>query len=521
MDQEPTRFIATISHLSGARRGTSKPIHGAAVRLVVGDDRTVRATSDVTQPYSAELRRRGETYELVGSPGQDLWVNGEQIERLVLASGDVIEIGKGGPVIRFRLYPTESGSVKSMGDVFSDCLECALHEPGGVLRRAGMFLTGVPVGLATQTSLRFRAGVMVALTVLIAATVVLAQRSADLEQRLAEGQTRMRGIAALVENARDNPATQAELARMLAQIRDSMTAATQRLGALEQRSEASSRIIAAATRSVVLLQGSYGFVDSASGRPLRLVRGPEGRPIRGPDGKPLVTLEGEGPLLEVLYTGTGFIVTSDGLILTNRHLAAPWEFEQAARRMVAQGLIPVLQRLIAYLPEVTQPFDVEIVRLSEDADLAVLRGDVPASIHPLTISTTPVHAGNEVIVLGYPLVIRALMARTEHAFVQQLIQEGDMDFWTAAERLSAEGYVAPLASRGIIGQVTGQAVVYDAQTTHGGSGGPVLSTTGEVVAINSAVLPEFGGSNLGVPAEQARHLLELAAPSPPPIASHE
>ena len=181
----------------------------------------------------------------------------------------------------------------------------------------------------------------------------------------------------------------------------------------------------------------------------------------------------------------------------------------------------VLQRLIAYLPEVTQPFDVEIVRLSEDADLAVLRGDVPASIHPLTISTTPVHAGNEVIVLGYPLGIRALMARTEHAFVQQLIQEGDMDFWTAAERLSAEGYVAPLASRGIIGQVTGQAVVYDAQTTHGGSGGPVLSTTGEVIAINSAVLPGFGGSNLGVPAEQARHLLELAAPSPPPIASHE
>ncbi len=89
-----------------------------------------------------------------------------------------------------------------------------------------------------------------------------------------------------------------------------------------------------------------------------------------------------------------------------------------------------------------------------------------------------------------------------------------MDFWTAAERLSAGGYVAPLASRGIIGQVTSQAVVYDAQTTQGGSGGPVLSTAGEVVAINSAVLPEFGGSNIGVPAEHAWHLLEVAAPSP-------
>ena len=154
----------------------------------------------------------------------------------------------------------------------------------------------------------------------------------------------------------------------------------------------------------------------------------------------------------------------------------------------------------------------------EDADLAVLRGAIPVSIHPLAISTTQVQPGNEVIILGYPLGIRALMARTGQAFLQQLMEEGDMDFWTAAERLSAEGYIAPLASRGIIGQVTSQAVVYDAQTTHGGSGGPVLSTTGEVVAINSAVLPEFGGSNLGVPADYARRLLELG--TAPPMSAH-
>ena len=509
MDQESSRFIAVISHLSGDQRGASRRVHGAVVRLVVGPDRTVRAASGVTQPHNAELRRRGESYELVGSPGQDLWVNGEQVEHLVLASGDIIEIGKDGAVIRFRLYPAESGAVKSMSDVFSDCLACARHERGGVLRRTGVFLAGVPVGLATQTSLRFRVGVVVALTVLIATTVLLAQRSADLEQRLAEGQTQMLSIAALVENTRDNPSTQVELAHMLAQVRDSMTATTQRLGVLEQRSEASSRIIAAATRAVVLLQGSYGFVDSATGRSLRLVPGPGGRPIRGPGGDPLVTLEGEGPVFEVLYTGTGFVVNSDGLILTNRHLAAPWEFDRGARRMMTQGLTPSLLRFIAYLPEVPQPFDVEIVRVSEDADLALLRGALPASIHPLPISTTPVQPGNEVIVLGYPLGIRALMARTGQAFLQQLMEEGDMDFWTAAERLAAEGYIAPLASRGIIGQVTGQAVVYDAQTAQGGSGGPVLSASGEVVAINSAMLPEFGGSNLGVPAEHARRLLEV------------
>ena len=37
---------------------------------------------------------------------------------------------------------------------------------------------------------------------------------------------------------------------------------------------------------------------------------------------------------------------------------------------------------------------------------------------------------------------------------------------------------------------------------------PVLGLDGRVVAINAAILPEFGGSNLGVPAVQAHKLLE-------------
>ena len=53
-------------------------------------------------------------------------------------------------------------------------------------------------------------------------------------------------------------------------------------------------------------------------------------------------------------------------------------------------------------------------------------------------------------------------------------------------------------------------MVYDAETTHGGSGGPVLDMSGAVVAVNSAILPEYGGSNLGVPATKMRALLEEA-----------
>ncbi len=77
-------------------------------------------------------------------------------------------------------------------------------------------------------------------------------------------------------------------------------------------------------------------------------------------------------------------------------------------------------------------------------------------------------------------------------------------------RLAEKGHIAPLASRGIVSQATPVTIVYDAETTHGGSGGPVLDIDGSVVAVNAAILPEYGGSNLGVPVAKVRTLLEDA-----------
>ena len=55
--------------------------------------------------------------------------------------------------------------------------------------------------------------------------------------------------------------------------------------------------------------------------------------------------------------------------------------------------------------------------------------------------------------------------------------------------------------------MTDAAVVYDAATAAGGSGGPVLGLDGRVLAINAAILRNFNGSNLGVPIEPALRLL--------------
>ena len=115
------------------------------------------------------------------------------------------------------------------------------------------------------------------------------------------------------------------------------------------------------------------------------------------------------------------------------------------------------------------------------------------------------------LVLGYPLGVRALVVRTDESFLEGLAQDGDTDFWSIAERLSAAGHIAPLASRGIVGQVTTRAVVYDAETTSGGSGGPVLNLDGAIVAVNAAILPEFGGSNMGVPAAASLALIAVGS----------
>jgi len=44
----------------------------------------------------------------------------------------------------------------------------------------------------------------------------------------------------------------------------------------------------------------------------------------------------------------------------------------------------------------------------------------------------------------------------------------------------------------------------DAQTTSGGSGGPVFNRKGKVIGINYAVVRDFGGSNFGIPASSAQ-----------------
>lgn len=499
-----------LVHLSGPRRGEAVTLTGDEIRVSADAWAIDRPAADVEAPptsHHAVLTRRGASYELTAEPGRSVWVNGERVDRLVLASGDVLELGQGGAILRFRLYPPGVAPQRSVAEVFSDCVECAARATPSRVGRAGLLLAALPYDLATRTSRIFRVSVLAVLVALGASLWGLAHRSGALEDRLAEV-TRQVEIRELVDRSRvEARVTEGELDELVGRLQ----AASTSLEEIRAQIGAPARVVSAASAATILLQASYGFRDPATERPVRLAMLPDGQPAREPGGGPVITLEGDGPLLDLPYTGTGFVATPEGLILTNRHVALPWEYDASARPLLARGLEPVMHRFLGFLPGEPEPFEVTFVEASPDADLALLRcGPVTGDVPFLRLAEDAPQPGDEVIVVGYPLGIRALMARTDPAFVQELRRAGGADFWSVARRLSERGYVAPLATRGIVGQRTEQFLVYDAETTSGGSGGPVLDMNGRVVAINAAIMPEFGGSNLGVPAVRAAALLERA-----------
>jgi S1-C subfamily serine protease len=111
-----------------------------------------------------------------------------------------------------------------------------------------------------------------------------------------------------------------------------------------------------------------------------------------------------------------------------------------------------------------------------------------------------------VVLLGYPTGLDALLAKADGSVVRHILSERVRQ--PVTESLGKAGLIRPSATQGHIGDVTRTDVVFDAPTTQGGSGGPVLNRSGEVIAVEYAVLTKFAGSSFGVPIGHALELLE-------------
>ena len=309
------------------------------------------------------------------------------------------------------------------------------------------------------------------------------QLNSLLQQRIEKGATRLDSFAGALARARKEALTPSDLKVLRQEIGRRVNLNAERLADLERRSKASARVVSESMSSIAFLQGAYGFRERSSGRMLRHTVDNDGRRLISPTGQPLLSLEGDGPVAERQFTGTGFAVGDGSALVTNRHVALPWENDADTEALAGQGFEPVMIKAIAYMPGKKTANLVKLVRASEDADLAVLSlKDLTQPVRGLKLADAAPALGDEVIVMGYPTGLRSMLAQSGGAFIDELQKTGDLEFWNVGVRLAEKGFIAPLASRGIVGQASQAAIVYDAETTHGGSGGPVLDINGSVVA---------------------------------------
>jgi S1-C subfamily serine protease len=235
--------------------------------------------------------------------------------------------------------------------------------------------------------LRFALRAVFVLAILIGAIVLLNLQNHDLERRVVLEQERVAGLADLLRRLEGQAPTRAELDSLLGELSKGLLDAGQRVSALEAGAAAANQVIARASGSIVLVQGSFGVRDPVTKRPLRFALDKFGRPIRTPDGRAAMTLEGNGPPVESRFVGTAFVVDREGVLLTNRHVARPWEGEPAVTATRSLGLEPAIYRLRGYLPGANEPFELSLVGVSDSHDVALLQGEGAArGAQPLVLS---------------------------------------------------------------------------------------------------------------------------------------
>lgn len=204
------------------------------------------------------------------------------------------------------------------------------------------------------------------------------------------------------------------------------------------------------------------------------------------------------PSLRVRVSGTGFVV-GDRLLVTNRHVAEPWYGDTEATGLIQAGAAPRLEKLLAFFPGFSVPVNITPISFSEDSDLALLQVSDSPGIHnlqPLPLAKEASVPGELVAVIGYPMGVLGMVAKSPPAVYDRLaFRHDDMN---SASELAALSLIRPSATYGHLGDVVGEKLIYDAPTAHGGSGGPVFNSRGEVIGVNSAYIDGFSGGTLGV-----------------------
>ena len=295
------------------------------------------------------------------------------------------------------------------------------------------------------------------------------------------------------------------------QLRKELADTTNRLNKIEGFSQRAEGVIRSYAKSVCLLHVTVVFNVKESGRRLRYGGiGSDGTPLKDSDGNVVYTTEGRAPEVHADFFGTGFIA-GDGKILTNHHVAQPWWQNEELGGATKQGLEPAIGEMTAYFPGAPGGISVNISQISSDADLALLHGDLSELQRPsLKLDARPEAAvsGEALISVGYATGLDAILARAGDQTVEEVIKASGGEPKLILQELAKRQLIRPLVTQGHVGDILPDKIVYDAQTTSGGSGGPLLDDNGGVIGVTFAIVRGFGGSNFGVPIRFATPLLK-------------
>ncbi|MFL5038791.1 MAG: S1C family serine protease [Xanthobacteraceae bacterium] len=163
-------------------------------------------------------------------------------------------------------------------------------------------------------------------------------------------------------------------------------------------------------------------------------------------------------------TGSGVVISPDGLVLTNAHVV---NGARAIRLTDTEG----------------RPTEARLLGIDPDTDLALLRADAARSLPAAKLGNSKqLRRGQLAIAIGNPLGFESTVT---------------------AGVISALGR----SLRATTGRMIEDVIQTDAALNPGNSGGPLVSSRGEVIGINTAVILGAQGICFAVASNTANHVL--------------